>query len=306
MTEQSKATIFENAILRTRDREFPDIIISGYFGVEVKATKKDDWHSIGNSVLESSRFDSVKYIFIFFGKLGGDVDVKYRTYEDCLSGIAVTHFPRYKINMDLVEGNSIFNLMDTPYEEIRTSKKPIKYIREYYKKQLGSGQALWWLDDDVEHATVDSPMIKNFNSIAATDKADIIAELMVIFPEIFSKSTQKYERIPAYLTTKHSIVSSNLRDVFSAGGAIRVTIDGKHHTLPHIAGLLMDTSEKIKTQLATLDPKTISSFWEFEISDNLEKTWVNIIDKYEIPRNDNMRYSHLIHACWSNRVKRVI
>lgn len=51
-------------------QSFPDIAM-GEYGVEVKFTLNDTWRSIANSVLETQRIDSVKRIYIVFGKMGG-------------------------------------------------------------------------------------------------------------------------------------------------------------------------------------------------------------------------------------------
>jgi hypothetical protein len=66
--KSAQGTVFENRIYQTADRDFPDIVANDYWGIEVKATKKDDWRSIGNSVLESSRISTVEKIYIFFWK----------------------------------------------------------------------------------------------------------------------------------------------------------------------------------------------------------------------------------------------
>lgn len=116
--KESIGTPFENTLYHTADRDFPDIVAMDVFGVEVKATKKDDWTSIGNSILESSRVQSVEKIYILFGKLGGIPQVKYRDYESCLKGISVTHYPRYQIDMQLPEGESIFEKIGIPYDTL--------------------------------------------------------------------------------------------------------------------------------------------------------------------------------------------
>lgn len=79
---------------------FPDIIAEKYYGVEVKSTKENHWTSTGSSIVESTRDKNVENIYMLFGKLGGKTaEFKCRPYEDCLSDIAVTHSPRYLINM---------------------------------------------------------------------------------------------------------------------------------------------------------------------------------------------------------------
>ena len=103
----SKGTKFENTIQLVSGAQFPDIIAANYYGVEVKSTKDNKWTSVGSSILESTRIKDVERIYMCFGKLGTPIQFKSRPYEECLSGIAVTHYPRYLIDMTLEKGNTI-------------------------------------------------------------------------------------------------------------------------------------------------------------------------------------------------------
>ena len=108
MNLAAKGTPFNNNIELISGHSFPDIITkNSFFGVEVKKTNKNHWTSTGNSVLESTRVKDVKTIYIFFGKLISPVDFKIRLYQDCLNDIAVTHSPRYRIDMDLATGKTL-------------------------------------------------------------------------------------------------------------------------------------------------------------------------------------------------------
>jgi len=53
--EATKNTVFENTIQLVSGASFPDIVANKFFGVEVKSTNKNYWHSIGSSILESTR-----------------------------------------------------------------------------------------------------------------------------------------------------------------------------------------------------------------------------------------------------------
>lgn len=57
--------------------------------------------------MESTRNKDVERIYMTFGKLGGSPAFITKPYEDCLSEIVVTHYPRYLINMKLEHGNTI-------------------------------------------------------------------------------------------------------------------------------------------------------------------------------------------------------
>ena len=83
---------------------FPDIAL-GEYGVEVKFTLADTWKSIANSIQESQRVQSVKYIYIVFGKMGGKPEVRWGDYEKSGSScITVGGFPPHKFAWPLFYG----------------------------------------------------------------------------------------------------------------------------------------------------------------------------------------------------------
>lgn len=277
----ARETPFEGKLVHTADREFPDIVAAGLFGVEVKATKKDDWTSIGNSVLESSRIDTVEKIYMFFGKLGGTPDIKYRNYEDCLRGISVTHYPRYQIDMLMSEENSIFTKMGVDYETIRSSSNPVTAIRAYYKSQMKEGDALWWIGDDVEDMPSLSPIIKNFSSLDRDTRDEIKADMFAYFPELLSDSTKKYERIPAYLASQHGVVTANLRDNFTAGGQVEVTHEGDSFRVPQVVGELLRLAPRVRKCLGVKNQVQLSNYWQKHIENftTAEEVWLREIDR---------------------------
>lgn len=77
---------------------FPDIAM-GEFGVEVKFTLNDTWRSIANSVLETQRIESVKHIYIIFGKMGGVPEVRWADYEKSVIHVRTSHVPRFEVEL---------------------------------------------------------------------------------------------------------------------------------------------------------------------------------------------------------------
>lgn len=244
--------------------------------MEVKATKKDDWTSIGNSVLESSRINTVEKIYMFFGKLGGTPDIIFRDYEDCLKGISVTHYPRYTIDMKMDENNSIFKKMNTDYDTIRNSRNPVTAIRSYYKSQMREGDALWWIGDDADDMPSLSPIIKNFSSLDRDVRDTIKADMFAYFPELLSDSTKKYERIPAYLASQYGVVTANLRDNFTAGGQVDVTYEGESFRVPQVVGELLRLSDKVRKCLENKNQVQLSNYWQKHIDNftTAEEVWL--------------------------------
>lgn len=298
IVDVAKETPFDGKLIHTADREFPDIVAAGYFGIEVKATKKDDWTSIGNSVLESSRKDGIEKIYLFFGKLGGIPDIKFRKYEECLKGIAVTHYPRYQIDMNLGEDQSIFNKMKTDYDSIRASKNPIKEIRKYYRDRLREGEALWWIDDDLDRTATVSPVIKRYSSLDLNTKASIKADLFVHFPIVLSSSTRKYEQIPAYLAARYGVVSGAVRDYFSAGGQEDMEFEDKVFRVPQIIAEMCRHAAFIKEHLRSTSIESLSTTWQKHVTaqSTAIEAWLNEIDRQSSHMNLPVSASKLFIA----------
>lgn len=302
----ARSTPFEGLLRHTDDREFPDIVAADLFGIEVKATKKDDWTSIGNSVLESSRVKSVEKIYMFFGKLGGTPDIKYRKYEECLKGISVTHYPRYQIDMLLSDGDSIFKKMGTDYDNIRNSANPVRPIRAYYKKQLKEGDALWWIGDETDEMPELSPIIRSFTSIDINLRNNIKAEVFILFPEVLSNNPRKYERIAGYMAARYGVVSSSLRDQFSAGGQEEFKVDGVAFRVPKIVKELYDLAPIIRSSLASKNQLQLADYWRKEVKgfSSSEEAWIYEIDRYSAHMKLPVKVSEL-YVRSANRTTRV-
>jgi len=296
MCEAAKGTQFEGTVKQTGTYAFPDIIANKYFGVEVKMTANDHWTSTGNSVLESSRIEDVERIYIVFGKLGGKVDVRYRLYQECLPEVSVTHSPRYRINMDLPIGKSIFDKIGVDYDTLRKDSNPIQKIKEYYRAKLKDGEELWWIDQDSEDKAV-SPIIKPFRSLSDKEKENFIVEAMILFPEMFSNSTTKFERAAAYLIAEYNAVSANLRDLFTAGGRVKLKIKRKKVVIPQLAYRMQVRAKAIKNKIKVIDAKKLSYYWRCDkLEKDCLKQWLKLLDKKFILSNTGVKASDVFKA----------
>jgi len=287
MCAAAKGTSFEGTVTLTGTYAFPDIIANKYFGVEVKMTVNDHWTSTGNSVLESSRIEDVERIYIVFGKFGGKLDIRYRLYQECLPEVSVTHSPRYRINMDLPMGKSIFDKIGVDYDTLRKEANPIQRIKDYYRSKLKDGEELWWIDQDSEDKAV-SPIIKPFRSLSEKEKENFIVEAMILFPEMFGNSTTKFERAAAYLIAEYNAVSANLRDLFTAGGQVKLKIKRKNVVVPQMAYRLRVRAKAIKNKIETIDAKTLAYYWRVnKLEKNRLKQWKKFLNaKYSMAKTD--------------------
>lgn len=230
LEECAKGTPFENTIEKVSGQKFPDIIAAKFYGVEVKSTKGNHWTSTGSSILETTRLSDVERIYMTFGKLGGNpIEFLSKPYEECLYGIAVTHMPRYLIDMRLNEGETIFDKIGIPYEELRKMENPIVPVSKYYRSKLKPGESLWWTGDSADETV--SATIKLWKNLSSEEKRKYIVYGCVNFPEIFGGDYDQY----ALWLTSQGIVDSHIRDQFSAGGQeLMLMPDGSQLKFPGV------------------------------------------------------------------------
>lgn len=232
----SVGSVFEGNIVHTDDRDFPDIVANGLWGVEVKLTKGDKWTSVGNSILETNRIESVHKIYILFGKTGGVPAIRYKSYDKCVSGIVVTHSPRYKIDMSLNE-NFFFDEIGIDYDKFRKKTDKIEIIKDFYGSRLKKGESLWWMDS----MRGSDLIMKNYKDLGKFHKKQLLLELFTDCPEIFNSD---YRGAAAILMNK-GIICPNIRDLFSAGGRRQIG----NFDVSAVVGRLYDMRNEFKTRL---------------------------------------------------------
>lgn len=255
LDECAKGTPFENTIEKVSGQKFPDIVAANYFGIEVKSTKDDHWTSTGSSILETTRVNGVERIYMTFGKLGGNpILFKSKPYEECLYGIAVTHMPRYLIDMRLNKGETIFDKIDITYDELRNLENPIAPVSKYYRSQLKPGESLWWAGDSVDESV--SATIRLWKNVPTEEKRRFTAYACANYPEIFSGD---YDRYSLWLTSQ-GVVDPHIRDQFSAGGQEEMTMpDGSKVKFPGVFRRVKNNMDYFVYYVAQKEPLLVKT-----------------------------------------------
>jgi hypothetical protein len=280
MTQAAIGSPCEGTIRLTGPHGFPDIVANGYHGAEVKVTSGDHWTSTGNSIFEGTRAGEVTNIYMFFGKRGGNSDIRYRRYQDCLAGIGVTHSPRYKIDMDCPPRQSIFDQMHTSYDEIRTQPdRLMAAVRQHYRGRKNA-PILWWMDTHAEERVV-TPSIQRFSSLTAEEQEHFTVEAMALFPEVFGRSTVKFDRPVAFMIQHYNAVCSNIRDHFTAGGRASILIHGRIQCVEHILGLLDRLAGQVVSYLSATHQSILEDSWGTTLQiPNVVTAWANFADDH--------------------------
>lgn len=214
-----------NEVQLISGQRFPDIIANTYYGVEVKSTKSNHWLSTGSSIVESTRNTNVDKIYMLFGKMGGNTpEFRCRPYEEVLYDIAVTHSPRYLINMELKQNETIFDKMGTTYDSLRTSGDAIDQVRHYYKEKAIRENKLempWWItSENIESSH--SFNVTLWNTLPIQAKDSLQTKCMILFTEALNpkRIPTKYNQMALWLCSYNQVIVPNIRDFFSAGGQI--------------------------------------------------------------------------------------
>ncbi|NOQ26795.1 MAG: hypothetical protein GQ564_15650 [Bacteroidales bacterium] len=279
MCSCAASTPFEGTIELISGQKFPDIIANNFYGVEVKSTKQNHWKTTGNSVLESTRVENIQKIYMLFGKIHEPIEFKYRSYEDCLYDVIVTHSPRYAIDMNLEEGKTIFDKISMEYDVVRNSLNPIKPFKDYYRKKLSEGQELWWLDN--EEYTPDSIIFKLWKTISLEEKESIKITGQTYFPEILSNNNHvKYDRFTMWLSVKKRIICPNVRDLFTAGGQENIVIENT--TLESLPKSLVNFIKNINLIVSEFNSTSYEDFneiWKTDFSnkEEVKNVWLDNI-----------------------------
>lgn len=283
----AKGTSFENSIIKVSGQKFPDIVAGKYYGVEVKSSKDVNWTTLGGSINESTRVEDVERIFLTFGKLVSPIEFISRPYEECLSEVLVTHYPRYKIDMKLKSGETIFDKMEIGYDELRQMENPVRKVIQYYKSHLKKGERLWWFDDnDLEETS--SPMVRLWKTLKAQEKHKFIIMAYAFFPEIIGTSQDKYDNFSLWLVSKYGIVSTSLRDSFSAGGKVYMSVNGISHLVSRSIYHLFEYRKEIKHLLKITDDNVLMDVWNVsKVQENKDEQWIELLIKMS-PESKNI------------------
>lgn len=277
-------TPFEKTIELVSGQRFPDIIAGKYYGIEVKSSTNENWITLGGSVNESTRIEDVERIFLTFGKLVSPIEFCSRPYEDCLSEVVVTHYPRYKIDMKLRSGETIFDKMRITYDDLRNNQNPVKKIVEYYKTQLSEGESLWWIDNtdkDESNNYSTSIKVKLWRTLPQDTKQELMITGLAFFPELFSNSIKKYESFSLWLVSQHGIVSTSLRDTFTAGGQQRIkTTKGTFENMPQIIYKVFNNSSKIAMKINLAEKSLLKEYWKVRnINSDRIGQWIELVSQ---------------------------
>lgn len=246
---------------------FPDIAF-GEFGAEVKFTTGDSWRSVANSVLESHRNAEVKHIYVVYGKMGGEPEVRWGYYADCVIHVRTSHVPRFELQIGAQA--SLFAKMDIPYGEFAALpiEQKMHYIREYARGRLKEGEHLWWLEERPEQEHSVDIVARLYTSLPDAEQRKLRAEAALLFPQCTGSSrarkgyngNTKYADIALFLLTYHGVLCHQTRDLFTAGSAAEKNPKFVRGT-DYLPQALEDIEAEMYAAAETMDDALFVEYW---------------------------------------------
>ncbi len=262
---------------------FPDIAM-GEFGVEVKFTFNDTWRSVANSVLETQRIESVKHIYVVFGKMGGMPEVRWAEYEKSVIHVRTSHVPRFELEIPTEKAavkESLFEQMGIRYDDFRKldMQDKMKYIRAYARKIHPDGR-LWWIEEkDTDEHTLPI-QARLYTNLTTEEKTRLRAEAALLCPSIVKsgRSRSKYDDIVLYLLTYHGVICHQARDLFSAGSVANPKNDDEGGI--YIARALKLIEKDMASAAQSMDDALFVEYWGENVpKDQRIRKWLEKADK---------------------------
>jgi hypothetical protein len=274
-TQTNFASVTENP----HPYAFPDISMPP-FGIEVKFTVNDSWRSVANSVFESTRDAAVQEIFVIFGKMGGEPDVKFAAYEDCVMHVRTSHVPRFEL--EIGAKTPIFKKFGLQYSEFAALPiaEKMTYVRQYARDRLKPGERLWWLEDkeDSQHSL--SLEVRLFTNLSKSEKRKLRAEAALLCPKIVRPSAArgKYNDVALYLLTYRGVLAFQTRDLFTAGSV--ANWDDPLLKGNYLPRSLADIEPEMRKAAEYLEDQLFIEYWgESCLPANRIKRWLELADQ---------------------------
>lgn len=243
---------------------FPDIAL-GEYGVEVKFTLADTWRSVANSVQERQRVESVKHIYIVFGKMGGVPQVRWGEYEQSVVHVRTSHVPRFEVELP-ADGEerreSLFEQMGIRYDDFRKldMAEKMKYIRAYARKIHPDGR-LWWIEDSTGEEHTTPAQARLYTKLPQEEKNRLRAEAALLCPGVVrsGRVRDKYDDVVLFLLTYHGVLCHQARDLFSAGSAAGLNHAGDGR--PYIEIALQRLEKEMLAAANYMDMALFEEYW---------------------------------------------
>ena len=126
--------------------------------------------------------------------------------------------------------------------------------------------------DERSSEAIIRPTVTLWSHLSADEQNDLRNEAMARFPEVFGTDRSKYQGFAAWLAAHHGVVDSSLRDRFSAGGKVDLTVGNIcYRSLPRVFSHLQVNADKIIEIVKKMSPDDACYYWGLPFKPESEK-----------------------------------
>ena len=286
----------ENKIILHSGRKFPDIVFENTkFGVEIKTARKG-WACLGNSVAASTLVDGVSEVYLLFGSGEANFEARYSRYEDSVKSVEVTHSPRYVLDMDTPHRGSYLYRIGKTLPDMLAMDDPISCVVEEARRKLKKGERLWWVSEEVS-----APLqIRLWRAVRSSEKKTLIACAFALFPsQVLRSPRADYSGFALWLTQRHSILHSNVRDDFSSGGRL-TSLDFGEGVLNDVPQVFLTLRSHLSETVRVIKEDLSAEDWSYnyqcdpgesDTSEKRLKMWRFVVEPLLVSHSGNDDYA---------------
>lgn len=298
-------------------QSFPDLVVEDetsrktLFGLEIKRSKSEQQipgNSINSRPAQGLRFWQILLLSFEYNdseELGIQlVKTDVRFYFDAVTGIRITHSPRFFISLSgksLIEeiyGSSIEELLRSNKDELIKLLMGFEHLLEAPEEliRVAKGSFQKWIQEEVRRALNG---IVDYDELESQEKKRYIARSIIYAPACIGKKRKEvFKRLARWLGF---VPPSNLRDIFSAGGrvsgcprVIKVLGEFREDLVKEWVSILLNKKQKqdllefwaknnvIKNeQKRSLAVYELLAFWKLAIIETFKESYPNEDPKCE-------------------------
>jgi hypothetical protein len=253
--------------------KFPDVVFrEARIGVELKGHRKGD-RILGNSIMGST--PSIENPTAIYLLAWNDFEqrVVWRDYFECVVGAEVTHSPRFVLKPNCSAEESLFGKGTNQIgeaSEICLGENGFRsevILARMRAKALAEGSIPWWVspagDEDLfatQEAQKQFSIVKYTSLPADSERQIFLKTLLVGFPELFGKSSTKYDAPLVWSLLRKSVLLS--RDAFSAGGQVERMVPTICGATPLKLPKLFDRAKVLFDSTTTINKSDVEDMWQ--------------------------------------------
>lgn len=249
--------------------QFPDLdlkINDKLYGIELKSKKDGTWQTQGGSVFETTSKISYEEIYVLFATFNASkhenkYKLRYAPYWEVADAIKVTHSPRVHLNLDTSE--SVFK-SNQEYKSFRNLKKSDqnKKVQDILKET--TSRSVWYI---IEDNTIEPTA---YSDLDASQRNKVYVESLLLFPwDLFKQPKGNYENVTKYFLSQYFIISSSMRDKYTAGGRISLKVANgtnspdKKVSFPQIFKRYIEHREELIELLNSMNDELLAEAYKF-------------------------------------------